>query len=479
MKELFNNILNFIKKYKWIIITLVIIILGVGMYFENQKEQEENIVVKTTYNYLEVEEKLNLTKEDGTYKYYSFPEPEEIIKIDIDTLDKDYPDSKEDGVVDTITKISYDDFSFKTYGTIKVQGTSTALWPKKNFNIDLYNNEDREEKINYKIGDSVYSSKWISKADWKDVTQVRNYISYNLWGEMRRTFDKLEVDNSSIRNEHAQGYPFTYPAVVYINKEFYGLSTLLMGHEPENFNVDYDNPKHMYFEFDARYAALDYPATRTWEKFHLDGINEWFKGYHPKVEDFSDEQLKALKDLGKFINKKPSKITKKEYEKYFDKDNMIDLMILKEVIYDWDGFAADMEMVTYDLEKFYILPWDKDNTFGIYRDTQGVREGSEEVLVFDYKEENVRQKPWFKTYKLYKKQYEKRYAYLRDEEILSSKNVNNLISSAYDMIPNHLWTLEESKWTNRIGEGETDRTQIVSWTEKRLNMLDELYNYKK
>ncbi len=78
---------------------------------------------------------------------------------------------------------------------------------------------------------------------------------------------------------------------------------------------------------------------------------------------------------------------------------MIDMLLFIEVLSDWDGVAQDLEIVSYDLEKWYFLPWDKDATFGMSWDGSGLISGISERTLIDYRAENPAQKPWLKTYK--------------------------------------------------------------------------------
>lgn len=175
---------------------------------------------------------------------YSFPNPKEIITFDIDTLDN----KLEDVELNTIITINVDNKLLTAYGIIKVQGSSTAHWQKKNWSLKLFKDEAREEELRIKIGDSVFSNKWILKADWIDPTMLRNGVSYTLWDDIvsSREDDFLEVNNSSISVLGAKGSPRYYTGVTNINGEHYGIATVLLGHDVNNFNIDKDNDSHLY-----------------------------------------------------------------------------------------------------------------------------------------------------------------------------------------------------------------------------------------
>lgn len=470
-------------KKRLFLLSLSALLVGCAETSDSQEpsKQEEFELASTIKDY--TNENHNLIIQDDVI---IFPEPDSLAQVQINTLGEELPETKDEGYLPVILTFSAGGATLDTYGEIKVQGSSTAKWPKKNWRLRFYADEDRKEELKIQIGDSVPSNKWIAKADWIDPTLLRNGVSFRLWESMvksRNDFPQYEVDNEWIGNNNmdagtqtgAQGFPKTHPIHVEVNDEHYGLSLLLLGHEPRNFNLDKENPKHVYMEFDARGGE---DTTKTWEKFTADGVGQWIDSYHPKNEDFTDEQLEAVEALGQVINGSQENF-EANFDKHFDKTNMIDMLLFLEAIYDWDAVAQDAEMVTYDLEKWYLLPWDKDTTFGLYWDESGLREDSATTLVFNYETEKVTQKPWFKTYKAFTPEVEARYAELRDEGIFSVNHLYTLAGDITKKIPNELWEAEKTRWEDddRPSRDETSTAQLLSWFEERLNMLDEHFNY--
>lgn len=416
-----------------------------------------------------------------------FPEPDGLTELQINTLGRTLPASKEDGALPVTLTLTAGGVTLDTYGKIKVQGTSTSRWPKKNWKLSFYADAGRSQKLRLKIGDSIASDEWISKAEWLDPTLLRNALSYRLWEAMvksRKNFPQNEVDLAwagcrnmyeGVQTGSAQGFPKVHPILVKINSEYYGICILLLGHDPGNFNINKDNPKHIYMEFDARGG---YTSIKTWDKFSAAGIGQWINGYHPQNEEFSVEQRAAVDALGGLINGSQDDFVK-NFDRYLDKTNMIDMLLFIEAIYDWDAVSQDIEMVTYDLEKWYMLPWDKDTTFGIYWDGSGVIDNSESKLVIEYQSENPTQKPWYRTYHAFTTEVEARYAQLRDEDIFCAHALYILAGDIIKNIPKEMWEAERARWEGdkRPSLDETSVFQVISWFEKRLETLDEQFNY--
>ncbi len=415
-----------------------------------------------------------------------FPEPNGLIQLQIDTLGKPLPSSKAEGDLPVILTFTAGGATLNAYGEIKVQGTSTEKWPKKNWTLKFYADKNRSELLRLKIGDSVASDKWVAKAEWVDPTMLRNALSYRLWEAMvksRDHFPQYEVDQAWFGKDNmftgvqtgAQGFPKSHPIHIKVNGEHYGISILLLGHDPRNFNIDKANPKHIYMEFDARGG---YTEVKTWEKFTSKGIGEWINGYYPKNQDLSKEQREAIDALGELINGS-QKNFEENFDKHLDKTNMIDMLLFLEAIYDYDALAQDVEMVTYDLEKWYMLPWDKDTTFGIDWNERGIREESTTKPLLNYQSEDPSQKPWYKTYHAFKPEVEARYAQLRDENVFSARGLYELTGGITKKIPKEIWEAERDRWAadGRPSLGETSTSQIITWFEKRLEMLDRHFHY--
>lgn len=268
-----------------------------------------------------------------------FPEPEDIVRINIETNEA-LPGSKEEGPLNTRLRITVNDETFETYGTIAVQGSSTAQRPKKNWSLKFYSDQNRTQPLKMKIGDSIVSDQWITKAEWIDPSMLRNAVAYRLWESMtqsRITDPQYEVHHVPLdeRIEGAQGFPKSYAALVTVNEEHYGLAILMLGHDPNNFNLDQENPLHAYIEFDARHGYTD---VKTWEKFKSEGIGEWIDGYWPKNEDFSEALIDSIDRLGQTINGSPE-VFKAHFDDQLDKTNIIDMLLFIEAIHDWDSVA--------------------------------------------------------------------------------------------------------------------------------------------
>lgn len=411
----------------------------------------------------------------------AFADLSSLARINIKPLGQELPTTKEEGSLPVCLSVSVGSDSYESYGTIKVQGTSTARWPKKNWALHWYSDASRTKPVRLAFGDSIPSDTWVAKADWIDPSQLRNPVAYALWGAMvtsRDTSPQLEVANSNGPiHPNATGYPATVTSQIQVDGDHYGISTLTLGHDYVNFNVNPNNPQHLFFEFDARGGGT---LEKTWDKFRSTGIDNWFDNYLSDTNAFSAAQKAAIDEVGAVINGSQENFDA-NFDTYFDKANMIDMLLYIEVLYDWDGRAQDLQVVSYDLKKWYFLPWDKDTTFGLGSTSAGLKPNVERELLMNYVEEDSEERPWFKTYTAYQPEVEARYAQLRDQGIFSTEYLMAVADDIYGKIPRHVWQSEGARWSawNRPSLGIATYEQLMNWFEIRLHTLDDHFNYGK
>lgn len=89
-------------------------------------------------------------------------------------------------------KASYqsENYSFEYPATLKLQGTSSLGYPKKNYNIQFYmdNTFNRKQKVKLK-DDWDAQNKYTLKANYIDTTHMRNIVSAQIYGDMVRSLD--------------------------------------------------------------------------------------------------------------------------------------------------------------------------------------------------------------------------------------------------------------------------------------------------
>lgn len=136
-------------------------------------------------------------------------------------------------------------------------------------------------------------------------------------------------------------------------------------------------------------------------------------------------------------------------------------------------------MVTYDLETWYFLPWDKDITFGLRWDLTGLVENSENTLVLSYEKMKLHQMIWYKTYHAFTDEVEARYKALRETGVFTGENLDRMAQEITGKITDEMRELEYLRWVDdgRPSVEEATHEQLVAWFTQKINTMDKQFNY--
>ncbi len=395
----------------------------------------------------------------------SIPEPTSLMYINFLTDGQDLPEEK-DVPVDGILQIISDGVYFECWARMEIQGNSSADWPKKNWEFKCYKDDTMSERIYIKTGNwAVSNKKCVSKAEWNDPTFVRKTVIGLIWGDMvnsRLGWPKNEVETPLVGNidqsgwfTGATGHTEGFPAVQLIDGEFYGLATWYRWKDTANYNLDPDNPQHY---------QLDTGDFTPWWEFTADN----FKARSPKK--WGDEQEADLARFKEYTGKTGADFAK-GFEDAFDKQNAIDYLIFIQFLHLADNTENNVQIVSYDGQKWFFLPYDEDLSLGIFWDGSGVHYSPDTILV--NKESD---RFWSKVANAFPKEIEERYAELRDKGILSVDNLYGHIIERASRFTPELIEAEYEKWPDK--PDNTSHAQMLEWLSEHIPYVDEFFNYK-
>ena len=131
------------------------------------------------------------------------------------------------------------DKNFETKAKIKIQGTSSIYFEKKNYTINLYKDDSYEEKEKIDVGKGWGAqSKYCLKANWIDKTHSRNIVSARIAAKIQKKYGVLtELPNNGLIDG--------YPVEIYSNNEFLGLYTWNIPKSDWMWGLDEDNPNNI------------------------------------------------------------------------------------------------------------------------------------------------------------------------------------------------------------------------------------------
>ena len=133
------------------------------------------------------------------------------------------PTSKDDG--DVQVKVHYisktEDFTYPA--TLKVQGSSSANYAKKNFTLKLYEDETYEKKVKREFKGWGKLNKFVLKAHWIDHSHVRNVGTAKIWGKIVKSRSDYDSLPEELRSAPNNGATDGFTCKVFANGVYQGL----------------------------------------------------------------------------------------------------------------------------------------------------------------------------------------------------------------------------------------------------------------
>lgn len=403
---------------------------------------------------------------------------------------------------------------FKKKVLIDLNGDSSAAKEKKNFSADFCEDEwIGDETTDIKIGDWVTQDGFHFKAFYTSITKGECPVSYKLYYKFSETkpiarrapfmdyYSVDEVTNALNGNDKkkkeafsARCFPDGFPCVVYLNDEFYGIFSWQLKKHRDNYYLsrnDIDNihldgnlgdeeiwQGHIKWSFEVRNPK---PKKSKWTLMCQDGTKydgnapKELMGADSKFYDSSDincknsaqtkENIIALSKYMSEISEYETiyknadgeektaalKTLKKEIDKRFSMEWMVDYIILNVFIQNGDCVRKNWQWTTWgEIDgkmRWYVNPYDLDIAFGVLattafqinnpgKPTYGKGTNTPARYVWDY----------------YFDEMKSRYAELRNAGVISYETV---------------WGLMKD-WVERVGESNYEK-EAERWPEMPCN----------
>ena len=344
-------------------------------------------------------------------------------------------------------KIKYksESINLEKYATLKIQGSSSSTYPKKNYTIKFFNDEDCTDKYKVNFGWGR-QNKYVLKANWTDKTHSRNIVTAHIAAQVQ---DKYNLFQNTPNNGLIDGFPVE----VYLNNEFHGLYTLNIPKDDWLYGMDDNNPNHIIM------VGEKYSTATTFKEVNIDGWNNQLDDNSPTV------QQKMLRLINFVVNSTDQEF-KENIEDYLNLDATLNYYVLCHTLNIADNNAKNLLFVTYDGKIWYPTLYDLDTTFGSYY--HGL-----ELYPTDYSLQMNHNRLFERLSILFKKEIEQRYKELR-QNILLEENIINEIDKVYLQIEPSLFEKEQQKWGQLPGY---ELTQLKEYIHERLPYVDKMMNY--
>ena len=353
-----------------------------------------------------------------------------------------------------LLKYKSDELNFEKYTKIKVQGSSSLVYDKKNYTINFYENDsfEKKSKVDMEKGWGK-QSKYNLKANWIDKTHSRNIVSARIAGKIH---EKYGVLNELPNHGSIDGFPVE----VYINNEFLGLYTWNIPKDAWMWNVDEDNPNHIVLE-GAWYTEYTNFKTK------LDGFDG--TGWEVEAGTPNKETVNNFNRLVDFINNSSDEEFIRNFDNYLDKNVSLNYLMMLYLIEGIDNTGKNMILLSYDNgKKWYPCLYDLDSTWGTW--TDGKINNSYKILpeqeIADHSKNNL----ITRMVKTMPNEISNRWFSLR-KDIFSKENILNEFNLFLESIPQDTFRKEQERWKDIPGFG---MEQIEEFINIRLEYIDKI-----
>ena len=339
--------------------------------------------------------------------------------------------------------VTYDK-SVDYYAKIKLQGTSSLNYEKKNYTITFYsdNNYENKKKIDFGWGEQ---NKYCLKANWVDKTHSRNIVTASIAANAQSKYNVLTntPHNGTIDGE---------PVEIYLNNEFLGLYTLNIPKDDWLFNMDDENENHIVLSAATCCGGTNFTRRAT--------LDDW----EVEVGEENDETLDKLNRLSSFVRNSSDEDFKNNFNEYFDFDSLLNYYVFLQFAQLRDNVCKNALLVTYDGKIWYMSLYDLDTSWGTEWNGKELLNFSEPLSI----QYNVL---WDRFTKTFPNEIADRYFELRTS-LLSKENVLNEFKTFANDIPKTSLEKENERWKNIPGY---DLSQVEEFLDTRIPIIDNLF----
>ena len=353
---------------------------------------------------------------------------------------------------------------FSCYAYTTWQGHQSLNYPKKNYTIRLYDDEDISKKHRLSFDGWQYEHKYVLKANYRDISGVRNLVAADIWADMAGTRQNLYPKLLSTSH---YGAVDGFPAAVYLNEDFLGLYDM-------NLHID-DDLYNMHDVYDAVMIANSSEPEET--RFYTPAlfINEkeaWEVEFCGTGDDNQWAKDK-LNELIEFVINSDDTEFREGLDKYLDVNGAIDYLIFIYITGLKNNAAKDLILLKYQYNDVWIpTVYDMERAFGLAWDGEGYVAAEEflPVKMNDNWSSDTGSLLWDRLLQNFEEEIQLRYRKLRTR-VLKADALTKKVMDAVSKIPKQYYDMDQQKNPRGIMTESPDE-QIKDYIKNRLERLD-------
>lgn len=329
-------------------------------------------------------------------------------------IDGTLPTSKDDGNVPVIINYISKTAKFKCYATLKVQGSSSVAYPKKNFTVKLYSDSERTTKYKQNFRGWGKQNKFVLKANWIDITHARNIVSARLWGDMVKSRIDLDQYPTPFKSAPNYGAVDGFVVKMFVNGVYHGRYTWNIPKDKWTFNMEVADTSAILCAGDINATAFfDGPAT-------IDGGDNWEDVLHDDI-GLPSMMTRFNAFISFVINSSDSDFIS-NLPQYAYVSSLLDYYIMLYVFNAADNIGKNQIYLTYEGAPFIASAYDMDSIYGLsFNGTLNVS-GESKTSPFPDSEWGHKNLLYARLQSLFLSDIKARYAQLRNNA-LSTSNI--------------------------------------------------------
>lgn len=372
---------------------------------------------------------------------------------------------------------------FEKYIEMDIHGRTSAAFKKKNYTFDFFNDKEYSDSAKLRFGDWVSMDSFYFQGWYSDAFRGIDIIGYQLYQEIIKTRGFLKdkpykkviykdavssaTENTNTEqnlSKNALCTPLGFPVVLYHEGKFFGVYTVMLKKNRENFLMDKTDYKAVMLDLDSGSIVS---GVKDWGSFEIrnpktlicvDGSK--YDGDNPKelIDENSENYSSTNKDMVNtaktkkailglanafaevqtaISENKTTEEIKGIIESHYDIDYLIDYLIFSNVVYNVDGWGGNWQWTTWDGVKWNPNPYDLNATFGL--DPYGILASEALPSILSSSIATV-------VLKYYLEEIKTRFKYLRNNNVITVENIIGLFKTWVDRIGTDNFKNEFKVW---------------------------------
>ncbi|RRA97735.1 CotH kinase family protein [Larkinella rosea] len=359
----------------------------------------------------------------------------------------------------TFTLANGNDPLFSSSMGVRIRGNASRLFPKKQYNIQLWQDPNGDEERETSLLGLREDSKWLLFAMYNEPLRLQNASAQALWGNLHKLYyQSSEPDaNSAIRTKYCDVFLNDSYAGVYMLGEDLDRKQLKLKKTANNGAIRGELYKTAIGNEATTFTALPAkpanPQAEVWAAFEM---------------DYPDPFWDNLYHLLQFAINAPAQEFTAKLSDNFKVDNLIDYYIFLNLTYANDHWGNNQFVARYkENEPYFFIPWDLDAVFGysptgkFFEEPRLLNSNSlfNRLLALDPNG--------------FKSKMRKRWFALRQQELSMPTLKNGLAANYNQLTAEGAYTREALKWPSSVYPEQF--AAVNHWLENRVAFLDEYF----